>query len=92
MGYELDIIFLDGEGRILELAPRLRPWRKTKRIAGARYVLEVPAGTVEDTGTQVGDLLSWQLGRRGHPGTAGREPTAVADEALSGADEKGTQA
>ena len=76
MRFPLDVIFLDGEGRILELAPGMRPWKTTKRISGARSVLEVPAGTVEETGTRVGDLLSWQLDRRNE----------------MDADEKGTQA
>lgn len=90
MRYDLDIIFLDNKGRILDLVSRMRPWRSTKRIAGARYVLEVPAGTVEETGTQVGDLLSWQLDRPTIPHPAREMKPAAPYEASTGADQKGT--
>ena len=59
MTFELDVLFLDARGRVLELVRSLRPWKRTRKVAGARYVLEVPAGTIDASGTRAGDELSW---------------------------------
>jgi hypothetical protein len=59
MAFDLDVLFLDERGRVLEVIQSLRPWRRTQRVAGARYVLEVPAGTVQASRTRVGDELTW---------------------------------
>jgi uncharacterized membrane protein (UPF0127 family) len=61
MGFELDVLFLSEEGRVLDLLRGLPPWSRTKRVQGALYVLEVPHRTIDLTGTKVGDLLTWQL-------------------------------
>lgn len=60
MTFDLDVIFLDDKGRVLELVRALRPWKRTRRVPGARYVLEVPVGTIDVSGTQPGDLLTWR--------------------------------
>jgi len=60
MTFDLDVLFLDEKGTVLESVRSLRPWRKTRRVRGARYVLEVPAGTIDSSKTQVGDELSWR--------------------------------
>jgi uncharacterized protein len=59
MTFPLDVLFLDRHGRVLESAPRVRPWRQPLRVQAARYVLEVPEGTIEATGTCKGDELAW---------------------------------
>lgn len=60
MSFPLDVVFLDGKGRVLELARALRPWGKPKRVSGALYVLEVPVGTIDGSGTEIGDELIWR--------------------------------
>jgi uncharacterized membrane protein (UPF0127 family) len=60
MSFDLDVLFLDEKGRVMELVRSLRPWKRTRRVMGARYVLEVPAGTIDASGTQAGDELSWR--------------------------------
>jgi len=72
MRFPLDIVFLDGKGRVLELVPSLRPWKKTRRVPGAEYVIEVPTGTIKTSGTKVGDELTW------------REPANYSISVLSG--------
>lgn len=59
MRFPLDVAFLSDDGRVVHLEAPLRPWRRTARIPGARLVLEVPAGTLASTGTEVGDRLGW---------------------------------
>jgi hypothetical protein len=60
MTFALDVVFLDGKGRVLDLVRSLRPWRWPKRVSAAAYVLEVPVGTIEMSGTQIGDELTWR--------------------------------
>jgi uncharacterized membrane protein (UPF0127 family) len=59
MNYDLDVLFLDDEGRVLELIRSLQPWRRTGRVPRARYVLETRPGMIDQSGTQVGDMLTW---------------------------------
>lgn len=59
MGFPVDVIFLDHEGRVLEVAANLSPGTHSGPIKEAHYVLEVPPGTVEDTQTRVGDEMTW---------------------------------
>jgi uncharacterized membrane protein (UPF0127 family) len=59
MRFDLDVLFLDNRGRVLKMHRSLRPWRMTRRVRGAHYVLEVPSGTIDMSGTQVGDELAW---------------------------------
>jgi len=59
MQYGLDVVFLDRQGRVLALYPRLGPGRRSSWHARARYAIELPAGTIHDSGTQVDDLIAW---------------------------------
>jgi uncharacterized membrane protein (UPF0127 family) len=59
MSFDLDILFLDERGRVLEMIRSFAPWKKTSRVPGARYVLEGPPGMIEESQTEVGDLLTW---------------------------------
>lgn len=59
MTFHLDVLFLDREGKVLELRRSIPPWRVTSRVRGGRYVLEVPVGTIDASGTRVGDELTW---------------------------------
>src|SRR3954452_3426009 len=42
MRFAIDVVFLDGEGRVLRVAERVRPWRVVS-CRGARAVIEIPA-------------------------------------------------
>ena len=59
MRYPLDVVYLDAAGQVLEILESLPPWAAPARVSGGRYVLEVPVGTIEKTGTSVGDICSW---------------------------------
>ena len=59
MGYPLDVAFLDDEGRVVALYHGLRPWRFSKTHKNAACALELKAGTLERTLTEVGDRLTW---------------------------------
>lgn len=56
MHMPLDIVFLDGESRILDIRHTLKPWRMATKF-GAKTVVELPAGKLKETNTEVGDQL-----------------------------------
>jgi uncharacterized membrane protein (UPF0127 family) len=59
MKFDLDLVFVGSAGGVLAVVEQLEPWRRSGRVRGSRYVLEVPAGTIRATGTAVGDTFSW---------------------------------
>ncbi len=58
MRFPIDVLFLDGEGRVLKMYAPLRPWRTSTIVRGAKQALEVPEGTIASSDTRVGDVLS----------------------------------
>jgi len=63
MGYKIDVLYLDRALRVVGLDHALPPWRLGGAYRGARYVLELPAGALSASGTQLGDLIEV----RGYP-------------------------
>lgn len=57
MRFAIDAVFIDRDQRVVRVFPRLRPWVLVRATWGADAVVELPAGTVERTGTQAGDVL-----------------------------------
>jgi uncharacterized membrane protein (UPF0127 family) len=57
MGYAIDVAFLDRSGRVVALYPELPPRRATRVHREAASALELPAGTLAQTGTVEGDTL-----------------------------------
>ncbi len=55
MRYAIDVAFLDARRRVVAVAPGLRPWVPVRVALGARDTLELPAGALSASGTQVGD-------------------------------------
>ena len=58
MRYSLDIIYLDRNGKVLKLINGLPPNAIGAVDFRAHSVLELPAGVIGRTRTQVGDLLT----------------------------------
>ncbi len=57
MRYPLDVIFLDKSGVVIFTYHGIKPWRVGRIVKGARTAIELPAGTIARTGTEVGDTL-----------------------------------
>lgn len=57
MFYPIDVLFVDRDSRIVHLFNSLKPFRISRCVFRARYVIELPAGTIVGTNTRVGDLL-----------------------------------
>jgi uncharacterized protein len=57
----LDMIFIDGVGRVTGLVSRAEPGSLEARLGGpSRYVLEVPGGWAEERGVRSGDRVRFQ--------------------------------
>ena len=60
MRFEFDALFLGPDGRVVGRYKRFRRNRISRIYWNARGVLELPAGTIERTGTEVGDELQFE--------------------------------
>jgi uncharacterized membrane protein (UPF0127 family) len=56
MNFAIDVLFLDAYGKVIGLSPDLQPGRMA-RNAAASSILELPAGMIAATRTQIGDQL-----------------------------------
>ncbi|HZD54740.1 MAG TPA: DUF192 domain-containing protein [Candidatus Aquicultoraceae bacterium] len=60
MAFEFDALFLDAEMRVVAQYRRFRKNRLSRIFWDARGVLELPEGTIERTGTEVGDAIEFR--------------------------------
>lgn len=60
MSIPLDVLHLDRQGYVVKILHGIKPWRAGPIVPKSKWVVELPAGTVERTGTQVGDLIMLQ--------------------------------
>lgn len=57
MQFPLDIIFVDKNNTVIYLIEGIRPWKISKIVRYSKYVIELPAGTISKTKTEVGDKI-----------------------------------
>ncbi len=57
MRFAIDIVFLDKSNRVVRINQRLKPWRVSSIVLGARRALELEAGAAARSGTIEGDQL-----------------------------------
>lgn len=57
MRFAIDVVTLDRRQRIVSLHRHLRPWRISGLSLRIRSVLELPPGTIEQSGLRIGDQL-----------------------------------
>ena len=69
--FPLDVAFIDRAGVVVASYPSLRPGARTRWHWDAVHALELPAGTLERSGTAKGDVLCWSVqqesGKRHNP-------------------------
>ncbi len=66
MRFPIDLVYLTRDHRVRKTCSRVGPWRISACLP-AHSVLELPAGTVEATGTRKGDQLSIETAGGGAP-------------------------
>ena len=57
MRFAIDVIFLDRKWRVIDMYEALPPFRISRIRWKARAVVELPAGTITQTATSMGDEL-----------------------------------
>lgn len=62
MRFTIDVLYLDRDRRVVRAVPALRPFRWCWGGRRAHSALELPAGTLAATGTQLGDTLAFACG------------------------------
>jgi uncharacterized membrane protein (UPF0127 family) len=59
MKFAIDVIYIDRKNRVRKVVQAIRPWRVSFCLP-AHSVIELPPGTIEETGTVRGDLLEFE--------------------------------
>lgn len=57
MAFPIDVAFVAADGRVVRTAHALRPWRFGPLARKVRYVVELPAGALAQSGTVEDDYL-----------------------------------
>ena len=57
MRFTIDVVYLDRAGKVVKVAPHMRPFRIGGVLRGSRSVIELPAGAIERSGTVPGDEI-----------------------------------
>ncbi|MBI4534231.1 MAG: DUF192 domain-containing protein [Candidatus Melainabacteria bacterium] len=57
MSYAIDAVFLDSKNHVAGTVENIMPWQVSGFYANARSCLELPAGTISQTLTRVGDII-----------------------------------
>ena len=56
MKFPIDLVYLDKRRRVRKVRKAVPAWRLSACLT-AHSILELPAGTIEETGTQAGDVI-----------------------------------
>lgn len=59
MSYPLDAVFVGAAGEVVALHSEMRPGSRTPLYRSAEYAIELPAGTIEASGTRERDIIAW---------------------------------
>jgi uncharacterized protein len=57
MKFAIDLVYVDKHQKVRKVRKAVPPWRLSACLT-AHSIIELPAGTIERTGTQAGDELS----------------------------------
>jgi uncharacterized protein len=60
MRFAIDIVFLGRGNTVVRINRRLKPWRVSSVVFGARKALELPAGASDESSTQMGDRIVFE--------------------------------
>ncbi len=63
MQFPIDVVYLDGDRRVVHVERSLRPWRIGRVTLRAASVLELPGETLRSSGTDMGDEIEIVIGQ-----------------------------
>ncbi|HWC30864.1 MAG TPA: DUF192 domain-containing protein [Dehalococcoidia bacterium] len=59
MRFPIDIVYADKHGKVIKVAEAVGPFKLVAAPLRCYYALELPAGSIKDSGTRVGDRLNF---------------------------------
>lgn len=65
MRFAIDVIYLDSDLKVVHIEENLKPWRFAPVRLEAETVLEVPAHTIWQSGTELGDQFELTVSETG---------------------------
>ena len=57
MSFAIDVIFIDGQGQVLELVKNLEPNRISPFVVETEQVIELASGVIQQRGIEVGEKI-----------------------------------
>lgn len=57
MRFPLDVLFVDGDGKVLRVLDSIKPWRASTLVRGSKGAIELPAGTARRAGVSPGTVV-----------------------------------
>lgn len=60
MRFPIDVLYVEADGSVTRADRAMKPWRFGPLFVHGRYVIELPPGTIEHSGTEPGDRISLQ--------------------------------
>ncbi len=57
MRFPLDVLYMNRDNAVIRADQRMKPWRIGPVFTGSKWVIELPPGTIEATGTEAGDRI-----------------------------------
>ncbi|OGO51429.1 MAG: hypothetical protein A2148_11870 [Chloroflexi bacterium RBG_16_68_14] len=60
MRFPIDVVYVDRSRQVLKVVPDLKPFRVSGVLRGVCAVIELPSGTIANTGTAPGDQLVFE--------------------------------
>lgn len=70
MRFPLDVVFVDGDGRVVRVLESIKPWRASTLVRGAKAAVELPAGTAARVGLAAGTVVRMvEVGADAGPGS-----------------------
>ena len=58
MRFNIDVVFMDSDNKVIKTICNMRPFRISAIYFNGLSTIELPAGTIQSTNTQEGDILS----------------------------------
>jgi len=59
MAFPIDVIYINGQKKVIRIDDNMVPNRIGKFISNSRYILEVPVGTIKKSHTHINDQLNF---------------------------------
>jgi uncharacterized protein len=58
MRFPIDVVFVSKDQKVVHISRNLKPWRISKIVGKAHYVIELNGG--EASQTEIGDVVEWR--------------------------------